>query len=346
MYANPDQLNDSAHPRLICGVDIGGTKTEVCLIQYWNLSDYQILARERFTTDRKTPDLDYNYTLFIENLASLITSMLSKVGDSKNQAPSPGTLESIGLGIPGSVDPKSLKMIQGNLQFLRNKDVQRDLLAALTLKNITFNGKVYVENDANCFALAEAYLGAGAKWAKENNVATQDLCLIGVTLGTGVGGGLVVNGKVIRGRRGGAGEVGHTTLIDSGRACYCGKYGCAEQYLSGSALEHSYSSRASALTRLTGAEIFRRADGFDPLAIATIEYYRDHLVNFLSNLANFLDPHVIVLGGGLSLQERLYPGLSERLSSGCFLTENPPAVLKNNCGDSAGVLGAALLGLL
>ena len=321
----------------LLGADVGGTKTEVCLLELANekastpedFAQYKILARDRMATEKEK-----GLESFSSRLTGLIEKALAKHKIRIDQ------VNSIGLGLPGSIDPVTQIMAQGSVTFLKGFALDKYFS-----EKLQYSGPIHTDNDANCFALAETYFGAGNAWAKAHALPLEQLCMVGITLGTGVGGGLVVNGKLIRGRRGGAGEIGHVTLIESGRPCYCGKFGCSEQYLSGPAFEASYAMRASALHRLPGPEIFKLADQNDPLAIATIEYYRDHLVNFLSNISNFLDPHIIVLGGGMSTQKRIYPGISERLSRGCFLTENPPDVLPHQCGDSAGVLGAALLGL-
>ena len=315
-------------PKLYIGVDVGGTKTEVCLI---SMPGRKVHSRERIHTNRHA-----TFPEFLKELKELIERVLVK----SDLNVSLTAVDGIGMGLPGSVDPRTHVMAQGSISFLKNQKLEPAVREAFQ-----YQGPLHFDNDANCFALAEAYFGAGHTWATQNQVPLDELCLVGITLGTGVGGGLIVNGNLIRGRRGGAGEIGHVTLIESGYPCYCGKFGCSEQYLSGTAFERAYATRASALHHLKGSEIFKIAENRDPLAIATIEYYRDHLVTFLSNVANFLDPHVIVLGGGMSTQKRIYPGISERLSKGCFLTENPPAVLQNECGESAGVVGAALLSL-
>ena len=315
--------------RYFMGIDVGGTKTEVCILSLSSahFENYIELYRGRGPTDRES-----TLESFLVRLNSLVQAALIQSKLTLDQ------IESIGVGLPGAINPVTQSMGQGSVPFFKNKNLPEIFKTALG-----FSGKIIFDNDANCFALAETYLGTGRKWAKENSVPMNQLCLIGVILGTGVGGGLVVNGRLLRGSRGGAGEIGHITLMEAGRACYCGKRGCAEQYLSGGAFQHFYSTRSSALESLSGQQIFDRAEAGDPLAIANIESYRDTLVAFLSNLSNLLDPHVIVLGGGMSTQPRIYPGISERLSQGCFLTENPPAVLPNSCGDSAGVFGAALL---
>ncbi|MBS1958945.1 MAG: ROK family protein [Bdellovibrionales bacterium] len=323
----------------LLGADVGGTKTEVCLLELADgkagassgavdLTQYKVIARERMSTDKARGLEDFG-----DRLKNLFEGILSKSNMKMAQ------IKSIGLGLPGSIDPLSQRQNAGSITFFNGFN-----LAQYFSKKLGYSGTIYLDNDANCFALAETYLGAGARWARAAKVPLDQLCMVGITLGTGLGGGLIVNGQLIRGRRGGAGELGHTTLIESGRPCYCGKFGCSEQYLSGPAFEQSYAMRASASSPKKGSEIFKLADQGDPLAIATIEYYRDHLVQFLSNVSNFMDPHIIVLGGGMSTQKRIYTGISDRLSSECFLTENPPDVIPNECGDSAGVLGAALLG--
>ena len=312
------------------GIDVGGTKTEVCLIRLQSPHDfktYEVLERMRMPTERTTSLESYFCRLQV-----LIEKVLLP------HAVKLATLQGIGIGLPGSIDPSLQKMVVGSIPFFF------ELNLVDKFKNyFKFDGPLVFDNDANCFALAEAHLGAGATFCKGNQVHPSDLCMLAVTLGTGVGGGIIASGKLIRGRRGGAGEIGHMTLIEGGRPCYCGKRGCAEQYLSGLGFEASYAARASALEHLKGKEIFSKIEEGHPLALASLQYYRDHLVTFLSNLSNLLDPHLIVLGGGMSSQARIYEGLSEKLSDACFLTARPPLVTRYTLGESAGVLGAALL---
>jgi len=319
------------------GVDVGGTKSEVCILNVEGAQSIDqsiaqsIIARDRIQT-RLSKTEDGSLENYLERLSTLTQHLMNEAGCTLDQ------IRGIGFGLPGSIDPDTQIMAQGSIPFLKGRDLRKEFAKAFR-----YSGPMVFDNDANCFALAETYLGAGKRWAYENNVPLDRLCLVGITLGTGVGGGLVVNGRLIRGRRGGAGEIGHVTLVEGGRPCYCGKRGCVEQYLSGPAFEYSYSSRASVLDQLKAREIFKLAEQNEPLAVSTIEHFRDDLVIFLSNVSNFLDPHVIVLGGGMSAQSRIYEGISERLSRECFLTENPPAVLQNECGGSGGVIGAALL---
>lgn len=314
----------------LIGVDIGGTKTECCLIHLPEDSPpaaYQVLISRRCSTDPPS-----GLSAFLARLNALVDRILEETGLSRSR------IRATGIGLPGTFDPISGRMARGSIPFLDDVPLVQVLESALGDV-----GPIILENDANCFALAEAKLGAGADWALGAGVAPEALCMIGVTLGTGVGGGIIMNGALVRGKRGGAGEIGHSTLFPDGRPCYCGKLGCAEQYLSGGGFEASYSVRTSHRERSSAREIFRLVEEGNPFALSAFESYRDDLTTFLSNLSNLLDPHVIVLGGGMSTQERLYPGLVDRLRDACFLTQNPPPILKHRIGDSAGMIGAALL---
>jgi fructokinase len=312
------------------GIDVGGTKTEICLLTSTAVAS--LAFRERMPTER-----EQSLSEFFDRMRALLKASLASRSISFSE------ITSIGVGLPGAIDPVNGVMLQGSVPFFKNHDLKKLFAQELGLDGKPFTGEIQFDNDANCFALAEAYLGAGQKWANQNQVPLHQLCMVGVTFGTGVGGGLIVNGKLIRGRRGGAGEIGHMTLVESGRSCYCGKQGCAEQYLSGPAFEYFFNHHTEALHPLTGKEIFLLAEKNDPFAISAIDSYRDRLVYFLSNLSNLLDPHVIVLGGGMSTQPRLYQGISKLLSEACFLSKEPPAVIPNELGGSAGVIGAALL---
>lgn len=329
-FSGPVFVYSGAMDPLYLGIDTGGTKTEVNLITHSQDSDfstYRILDKRRIPTERRS-GLDG----FLRELKNLTLEILTSAGVSMKN------LQGVGIGLPGSIHPGQQRMVQGSIPFFKGID-----LTQVFRTSLEFSGSLVFENDANCFALAEAYFGAGSEWARKNRISQEELCLLGVTLGTGVGGGIVMNGRLIRGRRGGAGEVGHMSLRESDRPCYCGKFGCAEQFLSGPALEHSYQIRSGAGGLETGRSLFKRVKQGDPFAIATLEAYRTDLLQFLSNLSNLLDPHVIVLGGGISLEEGIYTGIETRLSEGCFLTEDPPAVLQNRLGDAAGAIGAALL---
>lgn len=316
----------------LIGVDIGGTKTEAALVDLPDPSDFsshRVLERKRIPTDRSQGIEGY-----LDSVGKLIRDLIAPHSlDFKD-------LKGIGIGLPGAVHPGLQRMVQGSIPFFKNRD-----LPQLFRQAFDYQGKMIFENDANCFALAEASFGAGAEWAESNRVPARELCLLGITLGTGVGGGIVVKGDLIRGRRGGAGEIGHMSLGECDRSCYCGKYGCAEQFLSGPAFELSYRARTGVPPGVPARQIFELARRKDPFAVSTLEAYKDHLVRFLSNLSNLLDPHVIVLGGGLSLEDEIFEGVESRLSEGCFLTVDPPAVLRHRLGDSGGSIGAAYLAL-
>jgi fructokinase len=314
----------------LLGLDIGGTKTELCLVRLpagRSVTGYELLGSRRIPTEPHS-----GLESFLRRVSTQIDRLFEEQGLERK------SIRAIGIGVPGALHPLSGVLSQSSIPFLSGLPLKAVFETALPEM-----GPVVLDNDANCFALAEARLGAGAEWADQNGVRQEDLCMLGVTLGTGVGGGIIMNGRLIRGKRGGAGEIGHSTLFPSGRPCYCRKLGCAEQYLSGGGFEQSYFARTSGQERLSAREIFRRLDEANPFALATFESYREDLTTFLSNVSNILDPHVIVLGGGLSTQDRLYTGLEERLKEACFLTENPPSILKHRIGDSAGMIGAALL---
>jgi fructokinase len=316
---------------LLLGIDVGGTKTELCLVQLDPGADplhHCLIGSLRMATD--APSGLESYLL---RLSASFGRLLSESRVEKSR------IRALGIGLPGAFNPVSAEISRGSIPFLTGIPLEPLFRDALR-----FEGVIALENDANCFTLAEARLGAGADWAQKSDIPPGELCLLGITLGTGVGGGILTHGRLIKGRRGGAGEIGHSTLHPEGRPCYCGKRGCAEQDLSGGGFEASFHARTSSRERLSSREIFKRIEEGNPFAIATFESYREDLITFLSNLSNILDPHVIVLGGGMSAQDRLYPGLEERLSEACFLTENPPSILKHRIGDSAGVIGAAVLG--
>ena len=315
------------------GIDVGGTKTEATLVTLSDPNDfttYQVLGRKRIPTDR-----NHGLPLYLHSVKALTQELLSEHSISID------SVKGMGIGLPGSVHPGLQRMVQGSIHFFKDQDLPR-----VFQEKLGFNGKIAFENDANCFALAESRFGAGAEWALQNGIPASELCLLGVTLGTGVGGGIVVKGELIRGRRGGAGEIGHMTLKESDRPCYCGKFGCSEQFLSGPAFELAYQTRTGSDQRVPARRIFELARDHDPFAASALELYKEHLVRFLSNLSNLLDPHVIVLGGGLSLECEIFEGIEDRLSEGCFLTEDPPAVLRHKLGDAGGAIGAAYLAFL
>lgn len=293
--------------KILVGFDIGGTKIEIIVLS----EERKVLFQSRLPTDRH---LGYEHILsVIKNLFDLGLDHLKISGKD---------VSSIGLALPGAVDPKTQRMIKGNTRVLEGKDLAGDVL-----KNLKISIPIYVENDANCFALAEHFYGAGKNLKSKN--------MIGVILGTGLGGGIVINGKVYSGSRGTAGEIGHTFFKATGKVCYCGQKDCVELYLSGTGVQEEYFKDTQ--ERLSTSQIFKNEK--------YLESYKEDLAFFLGKLTNILDPDYFVLGGGVSKPDALYEGLEELMQPYLFHKENAPKVYKHQISDSAGSIGAALLGL-
>jgi fructokinase len=291
------------------GIDLGGTKIEGIA-----LSDSGAeLARLRVPTPR-----DYDGT--VDALRWMVRDLEQATGLT-------GT---VGIGIPGAVVPETGAVKNANSVWLNGRTLPGDLERAI-------GRPVRMMNDANCFALSEATDGAAAG---------ADV-VFGVILGTGVGGGIVVGGRCLVGPNLIAGEWGHNPLpwmTDDerpGPACYCGKRGCVETFLSGPGLERDHETHAG--VRLASREIVRAAAAGDPPASATMARYHERLGRALAALVNVLDPDVVVLGGGMSnvpgLAEACLPSLRAFIFSDGVKTR----VVKNMHGDSSGVRGAAWL---
>ena len=291
------------------GVDLGGTKIEAVALDRAGA----ILGRERVPTPRE-------YRSTVDAITQLVRGLESTLGIS-------GT---VGVGIPGAVEPRTGLVKNANSVWLIGQPLRGDLEIALARP-------VRMENDANCFALSEAADGAGAG---ASNV-------FGVILGTGVGGGIVIDGKVIEGVNLIAGEWGHNPLpwitLDeyTGPPCYCGKTGCIETFLSGPGFENDYA--ASASRRLAARAIVDAASAGEPAARGALARYHDRLARALASVINLLDPDVIVLGGGMSNTPGLAAAVSERLPLYVFSSSVETRVVGNEHGDSSGVRGAAWL---
>ena len=229
---------------------------------------------------------------------------------------------SIGICTPGALSLDSGSIKNSNTQCLIGKDIQNDL------KNI-LNQEVSIENDANCFALAESKLGAG----KNSNL------VFGVIMGTGVGGGMIINGKIHHGRNNIAGEWGHHCLRNGGNICYCGNMGCVETYISGPALEKNWSQLSGLNQSLP--EIIENTNNqyFDNWK----KTFLDNFALSLSNVIDILDPDMIVLGGGVSNIDFLYNEGKNAIYEKVFSDRIDTPIVKNELGDSAGVFGACLL---
>jgi len=294
------------------GIDLGGTKIEAVAL---DASGAEIF-RERMATPRH----DYAATI------TAVAALAARAGASlaKGQARQTG----VGVAIPGTVSRVTGLIKNANSTWLNGKPLQSDLETAL-------GRKVALANDANCFVLSEATDGAAA------GAGT----VFGVIAGTGVGGGVAVNGKVLQGAHGMAGEWGHNPLprmsveeMAEAPECWCGKRGCIESWISGPAMAADYERHSG--KRLNAEHI---ALSQDPGARTAMTRFTERFARALALVVNILDPDVIVLGGGLSNIESLYrelPPLVERYAFNC---EAPPLIIKNRHGDSSGVRGAAWL---
>lgn len=304
---------------IYCGFDIGGTKSEVCLIQTKSDGSFDLLLRERLKTDREK-----GYPHILKVIEELWQKALRHSMDGISGA---------GFGLPGSIDPQSWAMINGNTQALVGKNLRDDFRKILGATPFVF------DNDANCFAYAEVFGGLGKKYESITATPLRKQIAVGIILGTGCGSGIVYEGRILAGARGGAGEFGHSFLKKDGRVCYCGRQGCAELFLSGKGIEEKYLKRFG--KEKSSEAIFAIGSGSSVDADFIHEYKTD-LAFFLSNICSALNPHYFVLGGGLSNQEFLYEGLEATIESFNFLKNCRTQVFKNTLGDSAGVIGAAL----
>ncbi|MEO1599344.1 MAG: ROK family protein [Pseudomonadota bacterium] len=290
------------------GIDLGGTKTEIAAIA----PDGTELLRRRVPT----PD---GYRAILTTIAGLVAGAEAEFG------PVPG----IGIGTPGSIGPETGLMRNSNTTCLNGRALDRDLAEAL-------GRPVRIANDADCFALAEAQAGAGR----------GRRTVFGVILGTGVGGGIVHEGRLLSGPNAITGEWGHTPLPQPtaeerpGPLCYCGRRGCVETWLSGPGLARDH-ARATGET-LTAKEIAARAQT-DPAAAASLARHRDRLARALAVVVNVLDPDAIVLGGGVSNLVGLAETLPDAMRPHVFSDSFSTPILRHVLGDSAGAIGAAWL---
>lgn len=294
------------------GIDLGGSKIEGVVLDDG--------GNERARRRRPTPHGDYAAT--VAAVADLVAVLIGETG----AAPS-----HIGLGMPGILSPRTGLVKNANSTWLIGRPLDRDLAAALGCP-------VRLENDANCFAVSEAKDGAGAGAA----------VVFGVILGTGVGAGIVIDGRPLAGRNAIAGEWGHNPLpwpADDERPgpdCYCGLRGCIETFLSGPGLAADHARHGGA-GGASAQEIADLANAGDPVAMATLARYERRLARALAHVINILDPDVIVLGGGLSNVDRLYEAIPRLWEAWIFSDAVDTRLVRNRHGDSSGVRGAAWL---
>ena len=291
------------------GVDLGGTKIEAIALG----AGGQVLARQRVPTP-------HDYAASIEAIAGLVEGFEQQLGRRAR----------VGIGTPGAVSPATGLMKNCNSVWLNGRPLAADLERRL-------GRPLRLHNDANCFALSEARDGAAA----------GERGVFGVIVGTGTGGGIVIDGRIWNGKNAIAGEWGHNPLPAMrasewpGPPCWCGRSGCIEQYLSGPALARDH--QQSTGETLAPAEIAARAERGDGAASATLERYEDRMARALASVINVLDPDVIVLGGGLSQIARLYQRVPPLLLDHVFSDRVDTRLLPPRHGDASGVRGAAWL---
>ena len=292
------------------GIDLGGTKTEGILIN----DNGKELAKNRIQTEK-------NYEGTIRGIISIVKKFEKDFGDSK----------SIGIGMPGAVSSDSALVKNANSIWLNGKPFKKDLEKEL-------ERKVNLENDANCFALSEAVDGAGMGHP----------VVFGVIIGTGTGGGISVNKKVITGKNNIAGEWGHVSLPNRTNdekkyvnQCYCEKSGCMETYVSGPGFANCFNLKHN--TNYNSHEILDEFNNNKIRAVEALDNYIDHLARGLSLVCNILDPDIIVLGGGMSNISYIYDHINTSLRKYIFSNTFDTKVVKNLHGDSGGVRGAAWL---
>jgi predicted NBD/HSP70 family sugar kinase len=296
------------------GIDLGGTKIEGVILR--SAQHPEVLFRHRVPTGA-----GQGYDHIVGQLAQLVQHMEAAAGYRPAR---------LGIGTPGTTVPKTGLLKNCNATVLNGRPLRADLAQRLGLD-------VVLANDANCFALAETRLGVVQQQFPEAKV------VFGIILGTGVGGGLVVNGQVVGGFHGIAGEWGHNYLSEpEGYPCFCGKKGCNESILSGPALERYYTQQSGEVLGLQ--EIVERAQaGADAVATLTLRRLTNFFGLALSAVVNVLDPDVIVIGGGVGNIDALYQAGVASVNKYVFDHQFEAPVVKPQLGDSAGVFGAAYL---
>lgn len=297
----------------IWGIDLGGTKIEGVVLE--DRHEPNVLKRLRVPTEKEK-----GYQHIINQIVKLVEVLMAETGVK------PGK---IGIGTPGAIEPSTQTLKNSNTTVLNGKYLQRDLERALSMP-------VVMANDANCFAMAETHYGVVQEVVPEAQV------VFGIIMGTGVGGGLVIDGNIWNGRHGIGGEWGHSFMHESGGDCYCGKTGCTERILSGPSLERFYEGQCGEARRLHEI-IERHHNGGDAAADATVQRLIKFFGQGVASIINMLDPDVIVLGGGLSKIDLLYDKGMKSVEHHVFNPVLETPILRPKLGDSAGVFGAALL---
>jgi fructokinase len=290
------------------GIDLGGTKIEGIVLD----SEMKEIFRYRVPTSQ-----EQGYEAILQRIGDLYRQLQTKSGVAEH---------TLGIGTPGAISHHTGRLKNSNTVCLNGRPFQADLEKILGRRFAT-------QNDANCFAMAEALLGAGG----------GHRVVFGVIMGTGCGGGLVVDGHVLTGRQGICGEWGHMSIDPQGPVCYCGQRGCVETFISGGGLEKRFLEESN--EKLDLKEIVERYRCQDDQAQIFMKRFFRHFGRALANVINILDPDIVVLGGGLSNIDELYTEGVRETAEVIFSDSFETPIVKNQLGDSAGVIGAALIGI-
>jgi fructokinase len=290
------------------GIDLGGTKIEGVVLD----ASGKEIFRKRIATER-----EHGYQHILSRLKSIHDELVAAISGAPN---------TFGIGTPGALSPRTGLLKNSNTVCMNGQPVKADLEKLL-------NRKIEIQNDANCFAMAEAMLGAG----KGKNL------VFGVIMGTGCGGGIVYKGEVFTGKQAIAGEWGHMSIDPNGPLCFCGHRGCVETLISGAGLENRYAEKFGMRKPLK--EIEKEFFAGEPRAVEFMQIFFRNFGRALANLIDILDPDIVVLGGGVSNFSAIYKEGIEQVGKTVLTDEFQTPIVKNQLGDSAGVLGAALVGV-
>lgn len=291
------------------GIDLGGTKTEIVVLDRHR----QPIYRQRIPTPA------HSYAEILTMIEHRVKSLEAELG----------ITVTVGIGMPGAISPNSGLLRNSNTVCLNGQAFLSDIEKRL-------NRRVRIHNDANCFTLSEALNGA----------ASGQAVVFGVIIGTGTGGGLVVNQRLLSGVHGIAGEWGHNPLPwhrseDGEPSCYCGKKACIETFLSGPGLARNYALRFG--QAISSDEIVAAAGQGEASCVEMMDAYHDQMARALAHVINILDPDAIVLGGGMSNIDSIYTEIPKRLSAYVFSDYVETPILRAEHGDASGVFGAAML---
>jgi len=290
------------------GIDLGGTKIEGIVMDPHGKEVF----RKRIPTEKEK-----GYEHILDNIVDLYRDLSNSIG---------GKAHTLGMGTPGAISPRTGLLKNSNTVCMIGRPVKTDLEKRL-------GRKIEIQNDANCFAMAEALFGAG----KGKNL------VFGVIMGTGCGGGIVYKGEVITGPQAIAGEWGHMSIDPDGPVCYCGQRGCVEVYISGGGLENRYAEAYGERKPLPVIE--KEYYAGDPRAKEFMAVFFRNFGRAVANLIDILDPDIVVLGGGVSKFDAIYTEGVEQVRRFVFSDSLETPIVKHQVGDSAGVIGAALIGI-